>query len=119
MSTRQEGETARRLAYLKEETNEEDPDDILIASPFFKDRYGLDLDEFKEKTGKAPKNWQMTLRQTKVIVIDEMRTLLELHYDDVHLQNWHAKYANSQKICQIVKGHIRSSQASHRHTGGS
>ena len=42
-------------------------------------------------------NWHRTLRQTKVIIIDEMRTLLELHYDDVHLQRWRAKHADSQK----------------------
>ena len=39
-----------------------------------------------------------------MIIIDEMRTLLELHYDDVHLQKWRAKHANSQKKMPDRKG---------------
>ena len=56
-----------------------------------KDKYGINFDEFKLKTGRKPRTWKKAVQIASWIHIDEMRTLLELHYDDVHFARWKRK----------------------------
>ena len=98
---------------MKEGQIGEEAEALPTESPFARDKYGLDLDEFKGKTGKPPHNWHRTLRQSEVIIIDEMRTWLELHYDDVHRRRWLRRHAEEQKRMPARKGahHVFASVA--------
>ena len=66
------------------------------TSPMQKDKYGLDLEEFKEKSGHAPPNWHKSVRQASAVIIDDMRTLLEIHYDDVHVERWRQTHGHDE-----------------------
>ena len=44
------------------------------------DKYGVDLDEFKLKVGKKPRTWKEAVKIASWIHIDELRSMLELHY---------------------------------------
>ena len=55
------------------------------------DKYGIDLNVFKMKGGRKPRTWKQAVRIASWVHIDEMRTLLELHYDDVHFTRWKRK----------------------------
>ena len=95
--SRIDGETARRRAGLREPAEEADAPDLSLPDFFPKDPFDCDLDKFKQKTGKAPLNWKKTVQQASKVIIDDMRTKLELHYDDVHLQKWREKHANDAR----------------------
>ena len=82
---------------MREPPEAADAPDLSLPDPFPKDPYGCDLDKFKQKTGKAPQNWNKTVQQASKIIIDDMRTKLELHYDDVHLQKWRKKHAHDAR----------------------
>ena len=43
-----------------------------------RDKYGVDLNEFKMLSGKKPREWKKAVRIAEWIHIDEMRSLLEL-----------------------------------------
>ena len=43
-----------------------------------RDKYGVDLNEFKMLSGKKPRDWKKAVRIAEWIQIDEMRSLLEL-----------------------------------------
>ena len=43
-----------------------------------RDKYGVDLNEFKMLSGKKPREWKKAVRISEWIHIDEMRSLLEL-----------------------------------------
>jgi len=48
------------------------------------DRYGLDIDgEFRHKRHSRFLHWEEVAKTANEVILDEMRTLLELHYDDV------------------------------------
>ena len=64
----------------------------------------VDLEEFKGKTGKPPPNWHKAVKQATAIIVDDMRTLLECHYDDVFLQRWRQNHAGDQKKAPERKG---------------
>ena len=49
------------------------------------DKYGLDLDEFKNISQRRPHNFQRAVQMASEVHIDEMRMLLDTHYDQVHL----------------------------------
>lgn len=51
----------------------------------------VDLEGFKNKSTRKPWHWKMAVAQASEIHIDAMRTLLEIHYDDVHLRAWCAR----------------------------
>jgi len=57
-----------------------------------KDKYGLDLDEFKNISQRKPHNFQRAVHMASEVHIDEMRMLLETHYDQVHLERWQANH---------------------------
>jgi hypothetical protein len=54
-------------------------------------RNHIDLDAFKNKSLRRPHGWQRAVSIAGELHIDEMRTLLELHYDEVHLLAWNSK----------------------------
>ena len=74
------------------------------SSPIRRDKYGLDLEEFKDKSGHAPHNWHKSVRQASAVIMDTMRALLELHYDDVHVERWRKKYGDEHKKAPERKG---------------
>ena len=66
-------------------------DRAVAVTPGQADEYGVKLDEFKLKKGKKPRTWKAAVKIASWIHIDEMRTLLEIHYDDVHFARWKRK----------------------------
>ena len=73
------------------------------TEPIVEDKYKLDMEKFKLKSGKPPPSWKKTL-QANAVITDEMRTLLEFHYDDVHLQRWRKKHAGDQQRAPERRG---------------
>ena len=58
------------------------------------DIYGLCLDEFKGKSGRKPHGWSRAIQLATELHLDEIRTLLEMHYDECHMERWkHRKKA--------------------------
>ena len=55
------------------------------------DKYGVDLNVFRMKTGRKPKGWAAACKTAAWIHIDEMRSLLELHYDEWYFNRWKDK----------------------------
>ena len=75
--SRADDDTARREQFLSEAIpGEADGEYIPPTSPMQRDKYGLDLEEFKEKSGHAPQNWHKSVRQASAIIIDDMRARL-------------------------------------------
>ena len=66
-------------------------DRAVAVKPGQADKYGVNLDEFKLKKGKKPRTWKAAVKIASWIHIDELRTLLEIHYDDVHFARWKRK----------------------------
>ena len=80
-------EETRKREWLSEELGEVDNARVPLCHRS-SDKYGLDLEEFKMKSGKRPRDWKQCVKIAEWICIDEMRGLLELHYDDIHFQRW-------------------------------
>ena len=81
----------RRQEWLEaaEDAEVDDPRVEVRRAGFSK--FGLDLDEFKLKTGRKPRGWKKCVNIASWVCIDEMRVLLEIHYDDVHYKRWKDK----------------------------
>jgi hypothetical protein len=62
-----------------------------------KDKYGLDLDEFKCRSSRKPHGWLYAGQAAAEVAIDQMRSLLELHYDSVHLEEWRRDDAKAER----------------------
>ena len=60
-----------------------------------KDRYGLDLDVFKNISPRKPHHWARAVAQASEIHIDNVRSMLELHYDEIHTTSWLKRHAGS------------------------
>ena len=79
---RKEGdEERRRLAWLQKEVAEDQVDEG--AAPLRQgneDRFKCDPDRFSGRTGRLPHGWNKAVQIASWVHIDEMRTLLELHY---------------------------------------
>ena len=79
---RKEGdEERRRLEWLQQEVGEEPTGDG--AEPLRKsneDRFKCDPDRFTARTGRLPHGWNKAVQIASWLHIDEMRTILELHY---------------------------------------
>lgn len=69
----------------------------LAAAGVRPDKYNVNIEEFKCKSSRKPHRWQQAVRMASVVHIDEMRTLLELHYDDVHLERWTERESRENK----------------------
>ena len=84
---RQAGEVERRRLRLAATCEEKDAGANEVVSGS-KDIYGLCLDDFKAKSDRKPHRWRRAVQMATEIHLDEMRTLLELHYDEIHLERW-------------------------------
>ena len=100
---RQAGESARRQARLVED-EEEEPESQIDTAEESKSRKRLrhkdpwiDLDEFKNISGRKPRNWHRAVQQASEIHLDEMRVLLAMHYDALHLAQWQRTHASNEK----------------------
>ena len=63
---------------------------LLQQSECKRDRWDskLDLNRFKNISQRKPDHWSCCVGQASEIHIDDMRTLLELHYDEIHTASW-------------------------------
>jgi len=102
---RTDADDARRQVFLAEAMpGEGDGQYLPPSSPIRKDKYGLDLEEFKDKSGHAPQNWHKSVRQASAIIMDDMRALLELHYDDVHVERWRKRHGDDKERAPERRG---------------
>ena len=101
---RQAAEMVRREEWLAKavEPLAAEEAEVQVKGPSV-DKYGLDLDEFKMKTGRKPKRgWNKACQIAGWMHIDEMRSLLELHYDDVHFERWKKTRQGEYKVFSSV-----------------
>ena len=86
---RQAAEMIRREEWLAAEVEPlgAEETEVQVKGPSV-DKYDLDLDVFKMKTGRKPRGWTKACQIASWMHIDEMRSLLELHYDTVHFERW-------------------------------
>ena len=94
-------EAKRRQSWLAEidgddENGAADEPDVAGAGKRA-DVYGCDLDKFNGHDGQKPKGWSQAVRIAGWLHIDEMRTLLELHYDELHLEKYRAMGKTARK----------------------
>ena len=90
---RSAGEDKRRQAWL---ANDEDEAEAAAAAEEPQvpargarvDMYDLNLDRFVDLGGPRPAGWREAVKIAAWIQIDEMRTMLELHYDNIHLERY-------------------------------
>ena len=96
-------ERQRRCEWLNadlepEATDDEEPavapEAMQAGTP---DIYGVDLEVFKMKTGRRVRGWKRCVQIAGWVAIDEMRSLLEMHYDDVHLQRYREKEVQTRR----------------------
>ena len=82
---RKEGdEEKRRLAWLQKEVSEVQGDDgVAPLRQGNEDRFKCDPDRFAGRTGRLPHGWNKCVQTASWVHIDEMRTLLEIHYGAV------------------------------------
>ena len=81
-------EDSRRRKWLSAGTGEEDKDEDSIENlaRTGADRFGCDPDAFSRPSSRQkPKGFTNAVLKASLIHIDEMRTLLEMHYDDIHI----------------------------------
>ena len=82
-------EDSRRQKWLSAGAGEEDGDGGSIANcarTGTADRFGCDPDSFSRPNSRQkPKGFANAVLKASLIHIDEMRTLLEMHYDDLHI----------------------------------
>ena len=104
IARRSAGEAKRRQAWLAENDNEEGEgegiaaDEPAVRTPGARiDEYGVNLDRFMSLGGKRPSGWKETVKIAGWVQVDEMRTLLELHYDQLHLERYLALGKTGQK----------------------
>ena len=87
---KRDAESARRQARLAADIapdeHEAAPQQAPAGQP---DKFkGHFVEDFKCKSRRKPDRWQLAVKTASEVHIDEMRTLLDLHYDEVHLENW-------------------------------
>lgn len=46
---------------------------------------------------RKPANWQRAIHLASEVLVSEMRTLLEIHFDNVHLIEWRRKHDESKQ----------------------
>ena len=62
------------------------------------DKYGLDMGEFSTLKGRKPRGWKKAVAIASEVHIDEMRTLLEYHYDECHVECWRLAHPSSKRV---------------------
>ena len=99
---RSAGEEKRRQAWLAPDEGEgrggaAADDDPAVPSPGSRaDAFGCDLDRSVPLGGPKPAYWKDAVKIAGWIQGDEMRTLLEIHYDTLHLER-HLALGKGQK----------------------
>ena len=81
-------EDSRRQKWLSAGVGDDDDDKGCIANlaRADADRFGCDPDVFSRSSNRQkPKGFANAVLKASLVHIDEMRTLLEMHYDDLHL----------------------------------
>ena len=81
-------EDSRRQKWLSAGAGEEGDDEgsIMNLGRSGADRFGCDPDAFSRPSSRQkPKGFANAVLKASLIHIDEMRTLLEMHYDDLHI----------------------------------
>ena len=86
-------EESRRKAWLERSMGKIDDKENVVLKTYDKDS----PDYFKLKTGKRHPDWKQAVQIAGAIHIDEIRTLLEMHYDDVHMSKWRTKSGKAPK----------------------
>ena len=98
-----EAEVGEAVSATQEDERQDDDGYTRI---YTEDSFGLDIDkEFKGFTAedgsvrgvRKPANWQRAVHLASEVLVAEMRTLLEIHYDHVHLLEWRRKHDESLK----------------------
>ena len=84
-------EQRRRLAWLQQEVPDIPQNAILVRGGG--DRYNADPEQYVGKSGRMPHGWAKAVHTASLIHIDEMRTLLEMHYDDAHFEKYREQEA--------------------------
>lgn len=74
----------------EEEGGEGDDDDAegqTVRTPGTRiDKYGCNLDRCATLGGKRPAGWKQAVSIAGLVEVDEIRTLVELHYDQLHFE---------------------------------
>jgi len=82
-------EDLRRQKWLSTRTGEEyrdDEDCITNLARAGADKFGCDPDAFSRPSSRQkPKGFANAVRKASLVHMDEMRTLLEMHYDELHV----------------------------------
>ena len=99
---RSAGEQKRRQEWLAESDGADDDagaaDEPDVPAPGAKnDAFGCDLDRFVSLGGSKSAGWKETVRIAGWVQIDELRTLLEIHYDQIHLERYLSLGKTGQK----------------------
>ena len=95
--SRTDEEAKRREEYLAREDAADAESQRAVPIPGKRaDKYGVDLDRFNE-LGKKPAYWTHAVRIAGCVHIDEMRTLMEIHYDEVYFEKYRAKGKTARK----------------------
>ena len=79
-----------RLALVEEEeeTSQEEAPHPGLKPLRYTEVNGPDLEVFKLKQASKPPGWNRAVAQASEIHIDNMRSMLELHYDEVRTTEW-------------------------------
>ena len=97
IARRSAGEERRRREWLAEREDDEEGakgEDVSAEEPAVRtpgariDEYGCNLDRFVILGGRRPVGWKHAVKIAGWVQVDEMRTLLELHYDQLHLEKY-------------------------------
>ena len=67
---------------------------IAVPASAAADDYGCDPDAYPcPQNNRRPRDWATAVKNASLVHIDEMRTLLEMHYDDLHYEAYLKKAA--------------------------
>ena len=92
----------------EENEGEGDEDDAEPALPGRgADKYDLNIAAEFRTVRQKKRNWQLAVKQAGLVNIDEMRTLLDLWYDELHLKKWRENEENLNKRFQQRKSEFK------------
>ena len=105
-----DAENLRRQTWLSSGIDlDDDTSRIMHVARSGPDRFGCDPDAFARPCNtKKPAGFSNAVVKASLIHIDEMRTLLEMHYDDVHLKT----YLNSKQYLKNEGRHVNKRRRS-------
>ena len=103
----QQGEQApgnQPVQEVEDEGEGEVDEEAVGLGPNRADCYGLDLDEFKLRRNRKPVGWDEAVALASEVHLDQMRSLLEMHYDEVHQEKWRQQAEAKNKKVPARKG---------------